>query len=390
MQVFNVYFKLMKKQSTSIAIYAILFICLTVMITLSLKEDSGQFETSKVKLMVINQDGQSSLLEGFLKYMEQYVSFVEPTEGNLSVDDQLYYGNVAYILTIPQGFRESFLKNGKVYLQKKAAPNSMEAINIDNAIDNYFNMAEIYLNYIPDIDEKEVNAFVQKNMEQKIQVAFDVERKDEVEASNIFNQKYFNYLGYIIIASFITGVSLVMFSFHGLEIRRKHSSAPITERNMNTQLILANLIFVTAYLTLLILAGFVLNQHRIINWNTILYWLNAFIFTLVVLSISYLVGISVRSKKAIAAISTSLSLSMAFLSGMFVPQEFLGKPVLKVASFTPTYWYVRANNVIVNLTITNRSEVSNIIACLVIQLGFAAAIISVALVVSKRKRQLAN
>lgn len=123
------------------------------------------------------------------------------------------------------------------------------------------------------------------------------------------------------------------------------------------------------------------------NVNTLLYWLNSFTFALAVLSVSYLIGISVKSKKAISAISTAASVGLAFLSGMFVQQEYLGAPVLKVASFTPVFWFVKANNAIETVTQATWSQLSGIASYMAIQLGFAAAIISVALVVSKRKRQ---
>jgi len=122
----------------------------------------------------------------------------------------------------------------------------------------------------------------------------------------------------------------------------------------------------------------------------VLYWVNATVFALTALSLSYLVGITVKSRKAVAALSTALSLSLAFISGMFVPQEYLGDSVLKVASFTPTYWYIKANNSIMNITNFKWDNISGIIAMMAIQLGFAAAIISIAMVVSKRKSQQAN
>lgn len=141
------------------------------------------------------------------------------------------------------------------------------------------------------------------------------------------------------------------------------------------------------YFVIFIIAGYILNRNRIMNVNTLLYWLNFLTFALVILSVSYLIGISVKSRKAISAISTAASVGLAFLSGMFVPQEFLGAPVLKVASFTPAYWYVKANNAIETVTQTTWSQLSGIASYMAIQLGFAAAIISIALVVSKRKRQ---
>ncbi|HKL80385.1 MAG TPA: ABC transporter permease, partial [Mobilitalea sp.] len=72
------------------------------------------------------------------------------------------------------------------------------------------------------------------------------------------------------------------------------------------------------------------------------------------------------------------------------PQEFMGDAVMKVARFTPSYWFVKSNNTIASITKYNFKNLSDIFGMMGIQIGFAAAIISIALVVSKRKRQQAN
>jgi hypothetical protein len=88
-------------------------------------------------------------------------------------------------------------------------------------------------------------------------------------------------------------------------------------------------------------------------------------------------------------ISTGISLCLAFISGIFIPQMYLGSSVLKVASFTPTYWYVKANNVLINVTSFRAGEIPQVFGYMAIETGFTIAIISIALVVSKRKRQQA-
>lgn len=387
MQVFKTYFKIIKTQITSILIYAGLFLALTILFTSNIGENKYQFEVKKVLIMVVNEDGENDLIRGFLSYLEGYVTYVEPKENEAAIRDALYYREVSYILTIPKGFSEGFLNGGAVNLIKQTAPDSMEAITIDTAIDNYFNIAKVYQGHIPGASTDEISEYVKANLQEQTQVHLNTEQKDAFVSGNSQNKFYFNYLGYIIIAVFIASVSTVMFSFHGLDIRRRHYASPITSRNMNGQLIFANLIFIMIYLILFIIAGYVLNKNRAMNINTLLFWLNAFTFALVTLSISYLIGISVKSKKAISALSTAISLGLAFLSGMFVPQEYLGAPVLKVASFLPAYWFVKANGEIEVLTSGAWSQISRILSFMAIQLGFAAAIISIALVVSKRKRQ---
>jgi ABC-2 type transport system permease protein len=136
-----------------------------------------------------------------------------------------------------------------------------------------------------------------------------------------------------------------------------------------------------------IIAGYILNGSRIINTNTVLIWLNGFVFSLTALSISYLIGIMVADRKAIAVLSTVISLSLSFLSGVFVPQMYLSASVLRVASFMPTYWYVKVNNALMNVTSFNWSDTSRVFGYMAIETGFTVAIISIAMVVSKRKRR---
>jgi ABC-2 type transport system permease protein len=390
MQVFRTYYKILKTQAVPVLIYAALFFGMLTMSMNNRSGEGGQFEARKVSAMIINKEGENDLMKGFLDYLGNYVKYVEPKEEEQAIQDALYYREVSYILTIPEGFIDSFYREGGLGLRKQTAPDSMEAITIDTAINNYFNMARIYQKYLPGITAQQLHSYVKAYLEQQTRVSLGKENENAVLVGNSHNRFYFNSLGYIIIAVFIVSVSTVMLSFHGVDIRRRHFASPVTVRSLNMQLILANLAFVLIYLAAFIVVGYLTNHNRMLNINTFLFWLNAAAFALVALSISYLVGISVKSTKAVTALSTALSLGMAFLSGMFVPQEYLGEPVLKVASFTPAYWYVKANGAIETLTSSAWAQLSAIFSYMAIQFGFAAAIISVALVVSKRKRQQAG
>jgi ABC-2 type transport system permease protein len=389
MQVFKAYYKILKKHIGSVLIYVLLFFMLTVLYSGNIGKDDNLFEADMVPTVIINEDQDSNLIKGFMEYLSQYVKFVKLKEGS-SIQDALYFGEVAYVLTIPEGFTEEFLRGEEGKLSKLTAPDSVEAVAVDTAVDNYFHMASVYNSYMPGMSEGQLNTLVQSSLTLETEVSLTNKVLNTVSAGNNFNKFYYNYLGYITIAVFIMCVSIIMFSFHNLDIRRRHAAAPVSSRNMNLQLIMANFIYVVAFMLVFIAAGYILNGNRLININTLLYWLNAMVFAIVALCISYLVGISVSSKKAIAALSTALSLGLAFLSGMFVPQELLGAPVLRVASFTPTYWFVKTNNMIEKVTSTSWDALSGIVGSMLIQLGFAAAILSISLVISKRKRQQAS
>jgi ABC-2 type transport system permease protein len=130
----------------------------------------------------------------------------------------------------------------------------------------------------------------------------------------------------------------------------------------------------------------VLNKENMMSYNGLLLCINALVFTIAALSISYLVGLLLKSRDAQRAIANVLALGFSFISGVFVPQEFLSDKALTIASFTPTYWYVKANNVIGTLSSFSFNNLSDVFIYMLIELGFAMAIFSVALVVSKQKR----
>ena len=95
------------------------------------------------------------------------------------------------------------------------------------------------------------------------------------------------------------------------------------------------------------------------------------VFGISVLGLSFLVGNLVKGREAISAVANIITLSSCFLSGVFVPQAFLAESVLRVASFFPTYWYVKANALIANLTQFDFASLSEVLGIFLIELGFA-------------------
>jgi ABC-2 type transport system permease protein len=79
-------------------------------------------------------------------------------------------------------------------------------------------------------------------------------------------------------------------------------------------------------------------------------------------------------------------LGTSFISGVFVPQELLSDTVLRVASFTPNYWFVKSNITISGLDNITAKTVTPIFYNMLIVLGFAVAALAIALVITKQKR----
>lgn len=74
--------------------------------------------------------------------------------------------------------------------------------------------------------------------------------------------------------------------------------------------------------------------------------LNSFVFLLFVIATALLISCFTPNDNTVNILANIISLGMAFLCGVFVPQSVLPDSVLGAAKFLPAYWYVRVNNML--------------------------------------------
>ena len=118
--------------------------------------------------------------------------------------------------------------------------------------------------------------------------------------------------------------------------------------------------------------------------------LNSICYLFVCLSVAFLLGNFVKDGGGQNIAANFIPLGLSFLGGSFVPLELLGDSVLQVARYTPSYWYNHAVKAISGLVRFDSQALSPVFISMAIQIGFAAAAFSAALVISKFRRQRAE
>lgn len=146
------------------------------------------------------------------------------------------------------------------------------------------------------------------------------------------------------------------------------------------------MVFAALVCVIVLLCAFLMFGERMLSYNGLLWTINLFVFMLAALSLSFLLGSVIKNRNAQNAAANTISLGMSFLSGVFVPQYILSGTVKAIASFTPTYWFVKANNEIGGIVSFNGSNLSSIIGSYLIQLGFAAGLLVLTFIITKQKR----
>ena len=387
MRVFKAYLKIFKKSTLMMSLmYALIFLGITIVaVNQGDNEINESFELSKCKVAVIDNDNSelSKGLQTALQKNTEIISLSNKDEENLK--DTLFFRIAECIYTIPKNFESNYdFKNNNASkpIETLSIPDSTSSTLVNQLINKYLNTVDIYMKTENmDISTAVKNTLVDLEKEVKVTIKGDVQVQSETE-SLIY---YFNYMAYPIVAIMILAISMTFIKFNELDIKRRNICSPISMSKFNMGLLFSNFIIALGiYLLFIIMAGVFYNK-TLFTVHGYLLMFNSFIFTIDCLSLSFLIA-NLATKNAITPISTTLSLLFSFVGGIFISQELLSGTVKNIGLFIPTFWYVKANNILTNVSSISIQTLKPYINSILIQLCFAIAFLSVALVIVKQKR----
>lgn len=378
MQVFKAMFKVMRSRLPSALIYIVCFFAISAIIAnASTKEN--KFEASRLGISIFDEDDtpESHALADFLKKSNDIVEIENDRD---IIIDSLYYKRIDYALIINKGYAEK-IKAGDTseLFGSYHMGDSFSVVYMGQVLDEYVNSVKAYLSMGKTFDEAVASA--EEALSQNAEVnMFRADNGGNSHFSVDF-AGYFQYMPYILISIIISVVSLVLVTMNKKDIRYRTNCSCLKESSYTFQLFLGSFLFVFVIWVLFMIAGMILNKEVYTGraWYAVL---NSFIFSIVVGTMAVLVASFEPKDNVLNLITQVLGLGMSFFCGIFIPMEVLSDKVLSVARFLPAYWYVRANNMIADITQFSLNEV---VQCYLIQLGFAAAMVIITLLVRKVK-----
>lgn len=383
MRVFKACFRVIRRHAVSLLIYVFIFLGFAIALSgMGGEKQQTSFTASRVRVAFYDSDGGTPLVRGLRDSLAARADIVAVPDTLQARQDALFYRDVHYIIRVPKGFTDSFLSGGGMRLERTAVSASASGVYTDFLVERYLRLAAV-MRSVPGITQQQMAADVKTSLSE--QAAVEVHAFGGVEGTRGVTY-YFRYLAYVLMAVVILGVTSTMLVFNQPDLRRRNFCSPLHLVNMNLQLVLGNLTFALAAWAVLCGISFLLYRGDMLTPAAPLLVLDSLVYTLVCLSLAFLVGNLIRSRNAQSAVANVLSLGSCFISGVFVPQEYLGKGVLTFASFLPTYWYVTIVNELNGLTASHPVDSRPIAAGVLIQLGFAAALLAVSLAVAKYKR----
>lgn len=381
MQVFKQYFKIIRKTVFwSLFMYAFIFIAMTIMFSSSNNNSLKDFEVTKCKVAIINED-DSPLSLNLEKFIKTNTINVDIKNNKDSIRDSLFFRDSELVIIIPQGFGEAFKSNTPLSIKTQSIPDSTSSVFVKNLINNYLITTNLYLSSDTTTDFEKISLAVKDDLSKEVTV--NISNDDTFKERN-GSYYYFNYLCYPILCMLILGISLISGIFNCKDLKMRNLCSPMSLKKFNLQLFLGHIILALFIWILFITLSYVMYPEEVITVNGLLHIINSLFFTLTALSLSFFIG-NIATKNSVYAICNCVALGSCFLGGAFVPQEMLSASVIKFSIINPVYWYIHVNELISSISKLTYSSLKPIIFELTIQIAFAIVFLSIALVTIKQK-----
>lgn len=379
MTIFNTVLKIIKKNKFNIILYTILLIAFA---SFNFKtNDTTTFSIEKPDILIVNKDEDVGITNNLIKYLKENTNVLEIDEKQQ--DDALFYRDVNYIIYIPKNYRVDFL-NGKNPEINIKTTNDYSASLSDNILKKYLKVANIYQKTTN--DETTIINKINNSLNIKTKVIIN-EKNDTTSLEKA--TFYFNFLNYSIIAGCVYVISLVLSSFKEENISKRNIVSSTSTKTLNRKLLLSTSIISIALWIFYIILSTLLIGKTIFSVHGILYMINSFIFSICALTIAFLIGNIIKSKGALNGIINVLALGSSFLCGAFVPIDMLPDNVLKIASIIPSYWYIKNNELIKNITKFNIETIKPFIINICVIIIFSILFIIITNLITKKKQKIA-
>lgn len=381
MTVFKGYMKITKRNMGMILMYLVIFLGLSMaMQNLAKQNEVSDYAAEKLNIAVVDKDG-GTLAKGLISYLNKYhnVSSMENDKGVMQ--EALYYEDVELIVRIPVDFMKKCLQNGEK-LPISKVPGSYNSIYAQQQITTFLNQVRTYTAAGYSVEESLDK--IESETASKVTM-IDLSGNQGQMPAHGYMFRYFPYL-YISVLCYVLGLILV--SFRQIDIRRRMLASAVSLKRQTIEAAYAFLLLGTGLWVITILLAAALNGTVFLtDKNVIYYAANSFVMMLVTLAIAFLLGMLVSKPTLVTTIVTPLSLGMCFTCGVFVPLAMLGKGVKRVAQFFPFYWYERVNDTLSEYQNIAGSVKMGVLRSIGLQILFAAAVVGVALVISRYKQQ---
>lgn len=388
MQVFNIFFRILKNYKSVMILYFVIFLVVAIVMSVNHNNTSfseeQSFSATKLKLAIVDRD-QRTLGTAVKRYFEGKHEFADVEDDEDAILNELYWRNLDYVLVIPKGYEDSLVAEDTPHLELECmkVPGNYTSSYFEAELEQY--IAKLTgltaSGYSMTEAEDELDALKGETVEVRVASFVNENQNDRIT-------NFFLYVPYLFISLGTVGVGTILLRLNEQEVmdRMECSSTPLKERNMG---LIGGMVAYGVIMLVVVFAvvGILSKGSIFTDIRTPYFLMNLFAMLLFGLSLGFFAGTVAKDNDAISGMVNIAGLGLCFLGGVFVPIKYFGDEILKVAKFFPTYWYVITNETIGGMTEMTPALAREMLPQIGVVLCYALAIVAVTLVIISNKRR---
>lgn len=374
MTVFKYFIKSALRQKWVIIGYTAIFFILSLINGANTESKEIEFMETSLNIGVVDESN-SQLSQGLIDYLDKNNTISKMDNDLDYIKEQIFLEVVDAVIIMPEDF-QTLVVNKEKSIEIIRDDRKMGPLQIENQVNKFLAFANAKYSE-GEFNLKEVRSALDKEVEAELVKG---DKVSQSTGANIWFRYYYNFTSYIIIAIYVAVIGLIMVDFNNKNIQDRMKISSKTLLKFNVEMYLGQVIIGLIITTIFVLGSIALKAKHLGQVDFLKYLINVYVFSFSILCFTFLINNLTTSRFVINGVSTVASLGTSFISGVLVPQEFLGEKVLAIAKFFPTYYFVRINETKINSYGDIRYE-------LLMQILFGIVFLSLGLYFSKIKQK---
>ena len=385
MQVFKLFFKIMKSKLSSGLIYVIVFLAVCFPMS-QISAEQTSFKETELSIAVFDEDG-SAASKSLIDQIAKKNKIKNIKNDPQLILDAMYYEQIDYTLTIKKGYGEKLALTSEAdtkdaLFETYHLHDSYATAMMEQYLDEYVRMVRSYVSGGNDIN----NAIskTEKSIDKEAEVSFAEFESDMAKDEN-YPESFsfvFRYMPYALISCLINVLCPILLVMKKKDQRYRMNCSSTKMSSFTGQIFAGSSILVLSVWLFFMIGAMVMYGGVFKGANCWIAVLNTFIFSLISAVIAILISSFGPSESVVSMITQCVGLGMCFLCGVFVPQSMMGEGVMKAARFLPAYWYEKANDILCS---AQSGTMGDVWMCILIETGFLVVLALVTLLVSRQR-----
>lgn len=360
MKAFKLFFQLAKSNKLGIIInVTMMFVMVIIYVNYPTNQQTDfSNQTFNVSYHIENE---SNLTQGLKNHLKSYVR--EETIKESELNDAHYY-QIVNLSIIIQGNLEVDLLNGNPQISIYSR-NAEEFISapVETEIQSYLN----YYKALISVGKSEDEALLLASKLSDPQL--NIEMVKPANEERVVLSLLFNFMSYVIMGMGLLIVVPVLIKIRQTKLQERTFISAYKKSSYYAGLFSASGIFMIGTTLIMFIAVLTLMNQ----WHAhtiLLYGLNILGYLVTVIALSLLVGSIFKSDVSSNVFANVFGLGQAFISGVFIPKQFLGQGMNTAAKIMPANYFVNLNTLIANDNYTLNEVTPNFLMFLVFSVVF--------------------